>query len=100
MKDDFKRANRYNDTHALPEDYFEPDEIICDDCEQPIDSCICDQICNDCGEIDCGCDMMEIEDEIDQEARAKIKNLQEGTRDWEIEYAKAMSQVKKRRGLQ
>jgi hypothetical protein len=43
---------------------------------------------------------MEIEDEIDQEARAKIKNLQEGTRDWEIEYAKAMSQVKKRRGLQ
>ena len=42
---------------------------------------------------------MEIEDEIDLEARAKIKNLQEGTRDWEIEYAKAMSQVKKRRGL-
>ena len=42
---------------------------------------------------------MEIEDEIDQEARAKIKNLQEGTRDWEIEYARAMSQVKKRRGL-
>ena len=41
----------------------------------------------------------EIEDEIDQEARAKIKNLEEGTRDWEIEYARAMAQVKKRRGL-
>lgn len=42
----------------------------------------------------------EIEDEIDKEARAKIKNLQEGTRDWEIEYGKAMAQVKRRRGLE
>jgi hypothetical protein len=42
----------------------------------------------------------EIEDEIDKEARAKIKNLQEGTRDWEIEYSKAMAQVKRRRGLE
>lgn len=41
----------------------------------------------------------EIEEEIDEEARAKIKNLQEGTRDWEIEYARAMDQVKRRRGL-
>ncbi len=41
----------------------------------------------------------EIEDEIDEEARAKIKNLEEGTKDWEIEYAKAMAQVKRRRGL-
>ena len=41
----------------------------------------------------------EIEDDIDQEARAKIKNLQEGTRDWEIEYARAMDNVKRRRGL-
>jgi len=41
-----------------------------------------------------------IEDEMDKEARAKIKNLQEGTRDWEIEYSKAMAQVKRRRGLE
>ena len=41
----------------------------------------------------------EIEEEIDVEARAKIKNLQEGTRDWEIEYARAMDAVKRRRGL-
>ena len=41
----------------------------------------------------------EIEEEIDQEARAKIKNLEEGTRDWEIEYARAMDRVKRRRGL-
>jgi uncharacterized protein len=41
----------------------------------------------------------EIEEELDTEARAKIKNLQEGTRDWEIEYSKAMEQVKRRKGL-
>ena len=41
----------------------------------------------------------DIEDEIDQEARSKIKNLEEGTRDWEIEYARAMDAVKRRRGL-
>ena len=41
----------------------------------------------------------EIEEEIDEEARSKIKNLQEGTRDWEIEYARAMDAVKRRRGL-
>ena len=41
----------------------------------------------------------EIEDDLDREARTKIKNLQEGTQDWEIEYARAMAQVKRRRGL-
>jgi hypothetical protein len=41
-----------------------------------------------------------IEDEMDKEVRAKIKNLQEGTRDWDIEYSKAMAQVKRRRGLE
>ncbi len=41
----------------------------------------------------------EIEEEIDEEARSKIKNLEEGTRDWEIEYARAMDAVKRRRGL-
>ena len=41
----------------------------------------------------------EIEDEIDEEARRKIRNLQEGTSEWEIEYKRAMDQVKKRRKL-
>jgi uncharacterized protein len=41
----------------------------------------------------------EIEEELDTEARSKIKNLQEGTRDWEIEYGKAMEQVRRRKGL-
>jgi hypothetical protein len=41
----------------------------------------------------------DIEEELDAEARNKIKNLQEGTRDWEIEYSRAMEQVKRRKGL-
>ena len=41
----------------------------------------------------------EIENDMDKEARNKIKNLQEGTSDWEIEYKRAMENVKHRRGL-
>jgi hypothetical protein len=41
----------------------------------------------------------EFEDELDKEARTKIKNLEEGTHDWDIEYARALAQVKRRRGL-
>lgn len=41
----------------------------------------------------------EIDDDLDREARSKIKNLAEGTRDWEIEYARAMEQVRRRRQL-
>ena len=41
----------------------------------------------------------EIEDELDKEARAQLKNLQEGTQDWEIEYSKTMAQIKRKRGL-
>jgi len=41
----------------------------------------------------------EIETELDAEARQKIKNLKEGTNEWDIEYRKAMDQVMKRRKL-
>jgi uncharacterized protein len=41
----------------------------------------------------------EIEDDMDVEARQKIKNLKEGTTEWDIEYRKAMDQVMKRRKL-
>jgi hypothetical protein len=41
----------------------------------------------------------EIDEDIDKEARSKIKNLAEGTREWEIEYARAMEQVRRRRKL-
>lgn len=42
---------------------------------------------------------MSADDELDKEVRAKIKNLQEGTQTWEIEYARVMEQVKRKRGL-
>ena len=36
---------------------------------------------------------------LDTEARAQLKHLQEGTPAWEIEYARAIEQIKRRRGL-
>ncbi|UCD84448.1 MAG: DUF507 family protein [Deltaproteobacteria bacterium] len=41
----------------------------------------------------------DIDDELDKEARSKLKNLKEGTADWDIEYKKAFRQALKRRGL-
>jgi hypothetical protein len=41
------------------------------------------------------------EDEvIDQEVRARIKNVEEGTKTWELEYARVMEQVKRKHGMQ
>lgn len=42
---------------------------------------------------------MAADDEVDQEVRNKIKNLQEGTKTWEVEYARVLDQVKRRRGV-
>ncbi len=42
---------------------------------------------------------MAVDEEVDRETRDKIKNLEEGTRTWEIEYQKVMEQIKKKRGL-
>jgi hypothetical protein len=42
---------------------------------------------------------MEVEGELDKEVRAKIKNLEEGTATFEIEYARVMDQIKRKRGL-
>jgi uncharacterized protein len=39
------------------------------------------------------------EETLDVEVRDKIKNLQEGTQTWEVEYAKVLEQVKRKRGL-
>ena len=39
------------------------------------------------------------EDQLDAEVRTKMKNLQEGTPNWEIEYQKQMREVKKKHGL-
>ncbi len=43
---------------------------------------------------------LEIDEELDQEARRHLKNLEEGTRTWEIEYQKLMDQIKRKRGLE
>jgi hypothetical protein len=39
------------------------------------------------------------EDGIDEEGRARIKNLQEGTATFEVEYSKVMADIKRKRGL-
>lgn len=42
---------------------------------------------------------MATEEELDQEVRDKIKNFEEGTKTWEVEYARMMEQVKRKRGV-
>jgi len=42
---------------------------------------------------------MEVDSDLDREVRSKIKNLTEGTSDFEVEYAKVMDQIKHKRGL-
>lgn len=42
----------------------------------------------------------EVESELDREVRSKIKNLEEGTASFEIEYEKAMAALKKRKRLE
>ena len=41
----------------------------------------------------------ELDGDLDKEVRAKIKNLQEGTQNWEIEYQRTLNDLKSRRGL-
>lgn len=40
-----------------------------------------------------------VDDELDVEVRNRIKNLQEGSSTWDIEYSKLMDQIKRKRGL-
>lgn len=42
---------------------------------------------------------LEVEGELDQEVRSKIKNLQEGTASFEIEYARVMDELKRKKRL-
>jgi len=39
------------------------------------------------------------EEQIDKEARSRIKNIAEGTPEWEIEYKKIYNQIARKRGL-
>src|SRR5689334_1990090 len=42
---------------------------------------------------------MSVDDELDAEVRTRIKNLQEGTTAWDVEYNKVLEQVKQKHGL-
>ena len=43
---------------------------------------------------------MMVEEELDAEVRRRIKNLEEGTSTWEVEYQRALEQIKRNRGLE
>ena len=43
---------------------------------------------------------MSADDELDQEVRSKIKNLEEGSRTWDIEYEKALENLKRNRKIE
>ena len=40
-----------------------------------------------------------IDEEIDREARSRLKNLREGTGEWDIEYERIVGQLKRAKGL-
>ncbi|HEY3353447.1 MAG TPA: DUF507 family protein [Polyangia bacterium] len=42
---------------------------------------------------------MMVDDELDEEVRKRIKNLEEGTQTWDVEYNKVLEQIKRNRGL-
>ena len=42
---------------------------------------------------------MQVDEAIDQEVRDRIKNLEEGTQAWDVEYAKVLDQIKQKHGL-
>ena len=42
---------------------------------------------------------MDVEETLDREVRERIKNLEEGTQSWDIEYTRMMDQMKKKHGL-
>jgi hypothetical protein len=43
---------------------------------------------------------MMVDEELDEEVRRRIKNLEEGTQAWELEYQRAMDQIKRKHGLE
>jgi hypothetical protein len=42
---------------------------------------------------------MSVDDQLDREVRERIKNLEEGTQSWEIEYNRVLDQMKQKFGL-
>ncbi|HTQ42518.1 MAG TPA: DUF507 family protein [Polyangiaceae bacterium] len=42
---------------------------------------------------------MAVDAALDTEVRAQLRHVKEGTREWEVEYARVLEQVKRRKGL-
>lgn len=42
---------------------------------------------------------MAIDEEIEEEVRGKLKHVTEGTRTWEVEYARIKDEIRRRRGV-
>ncbi|MGI5863190.1 MAG: DUF507 family protein [Myxococcales bacterium] len=42
---------------------------------------------------------LDVDEEIDREARGRLKHLQEGTQAWDIEYQKVVEQIRRAKGL-
>jgi len=42
---------------------------------------------------------MAVDSSLDADVRAQLKHVREGTREWEVEYARVLEQVKRRKGL-
>jgi hypothetical protein len=43
---------------------------------------------------------LEVDEELDREVRRRIRNLEEGTEAWDIEYNRVLAQLKRQRGLE
>jgi uncharacterized protein len=42
---------------------------------------------------------MDIDTDLDAEVRAQIRHVREGTREWDVEYARVLEQTKRKKGL-
>jgi hypothetical protein len=42
---------------------------------------------------------MAVDEELEREVRGKLKHVEEGTRTWEVEYARIMEEIRRRKGL-
>lgn len=42
---------------------------------------------------------LQVSEEIEQEARSRLKNIHEGTPEWDIEYPRMIAQIKRQKGL-
>ncbi len=42
---------------------------------------------------------LDIDEELDREVRSRLRNMREGTQEWDVEYERAASQLKRQRGM-